>query len=93
MLMCVAVVILHMENVHSNHEAMDKDDLRPADKTILNVLQEGRATKGMLVDRSEYSRNTIYNRLQILIAVGHVEVVHESTRLFELADDPRDDSQ
>jgi len=47
----------------------------------------------MLVDESGYSRNTVYNRLEVLEAAGHVHVVHESTRLFELVNDPRDNSQ
>lgn len=69
---------------------MDKSDLRPADKAILNVLKEGRATKGMLVDETGYSRNTVYNRLEVLQASGHVKIVHESTRLFEIVSEPPD---
>jgi transcriptional regulator of nitric oxide reductase len=69
---------------------MDEDALRPADEAILDVLQDGRATKGMLVDESGYSRNTVYNRLEVLQAADHVCVVHESTRLFGLVSDPRD---
>jgi uncharacterized membrane protein len=42
---------------------MDADDLRPADEAILDILAGGRATKGLLVDGSGYSRNTVYNRL------------------------------
>jgi len=72
---------------------MYEDDLRPADEAILDVLQEGRATKGMLVDESGYSRNTVYNRLEVLEAAGHVHVVHESTRLFELVSDPREKNE
>lgn len=68
---------------------MDADELRPADEEILDLLAEGRATKGLLVDESGFSRNTIYNRLNVLEAAGHVRVVHEPTRLFELASDPR----
>lgn len=68
---------------------MDASDLRAADEAILDVLSHGRATKGMLVDESGYSRNTVYNRLEVLEAAGHVKVVHESTRLFELVSDPR----
>jgi DNA-binding IclR family transcriptional regulator len=68
---------------------MEADELRPADEAILDVLQEGRATKGMLVDETGYSRNTVYNRLEVLEAAGHVRVIHESTRLFELVADPR----
>ena len=90
---CVGLVTLHMARAQPMHTPMDEDDLRPADEAILDVLQKGRATKGMLVDESGYSRNTIYNRLEVLEAAGHVRVVHESTRLFELVSDPRDDSQ
>jgi uncharacterized membrane protein len=68
---------------------MDETDLRPADEAILDVLAGGRATKGMLVDETDYSRNTIYNRLEVLQAGGHVRVVHDATRLFELVSDPR----
>lgn len=69
---------------------MDPDDLRPADKDIIDVLSEGRATKGALVDWTDYSRNTIYNRLNVLEAAGHVAVAHEGTRMFELVSDPRE---
>lgn len=71
---------------------MDESDLLPADKAILKVLTEGRATKGLIVDETGYSRNTVYNRLEVLQAAGHVKLVHESTRLFELVSDPRKDN-
>jgi len=70
-------------------QPMDSDDLRPADKEILDVLHDGRATKGALVDWTGFSRNTIYNRLNVLEAAGHINAVHEGTRLFELVSDPR----
>jgi Fe2+ or Zn2+ uptake regulation protein len=70
--------------VNEEYEPTDNDE------QVLTVLKEGRATKGMLVDESGYSRNTVYNRLEVLNAAGHVKVVHEATRLFELVDDPRD---
>lgn len=69
---------------------MNPSDLRTADEAILDVLQGGRATKGMLVDETGFSRNTVYNRLEVLEAAGHIRVVHDSTRLFELVDDPRE---
>jgi len=87
---CVGLVTLHMARAQPEHTPMDEDDLRPADKAILDVLQEGRATKGMLVDETGYSRNTVYNRLEVLQAAGHVQVVHESTRLFGIVSDPRE---
>jgi len=87
------MVTLHMARAQPDNTPMDESDLRPADEAILDVLQEGRATKGMLVDESGYSRNTVYNRLEVLEAAGHVRVVHESTRLFELVSDPREREQ
>lgn len=82
---------MHMARAQPEQEPMDGDDLRPADEALLDVLSEGRATKGMLVDESGYSRNTVYNRLEVLEAAGHITVVHEPTRLFELVNDPRND--
>jgi uncharacterized membrane protein len=79
-----------MARAQPEQTPMDEDDLRPADEAILDVLQSGRATKGMLVDESGYSRNTVYNRLKVLQAAGHVEVIHEPTRLFGLVSDPRE---
>ena len=72
-------------------EDMDAEDLSQVDEAILDELQEGRATKGALVDWTGYSRNSIYNRLEVLEAAGFVQVVHEGTRLFELVDDPREE--
>lgn len=83
------MVILHMASAQPDATPMDEDDLRPADDAILDVLSDGRATKGMLVDESGFSRNTVYNRLEVLQAANHVRTVHEPTRLFELVSDPR----
>jgi len=77
---------------------MDADDLTKTDQDILDVLKDGRdspgpwgqATKGYLVDETGRSRNSVYNRLEILEAHGHVNELHEGTRLFEFVDDPRD---
>ena len=88
---CVEMVFLHMGHAQADQAPMDEDDLRPADEEILDVLHNGRATKGMLVDESGFSRNTVYNRLNILEVAGHVRVVHEPTRLFELVSDPREE--
>lgn len=79
-----------MARAQAEHVPMDEADLRPADEDILDILHEGRATKGMLVDETGYSRNTIYNRLEVLQAADHVRTVHEPTRLFELVNDPRE---
>ncbi|WP_256943885.1 helix-turn-helix domain-containing protein [Halobacterium hubeiense] len=80
-----------MEDAQTVEGPMDPDDLTAVDHDILDELSEGRATKGALVDWTGRSRNSIYNRLSVLEAAGHVRVVHEGTRLFELVDDPRED--
>jgi len=69
---------------------MDADDLSNVDAAILDQLAEGRATKGYLVDQTGYNRNSVYNRLEVLEAAGHVTCIHDGTRLFELNNDPRD---
>ncbi|AFO58958.1 hypothetical protein [Natrinema sp. J7-2] len=70
---------------------MERDDLTDVDTAILDELRGGRATKGALVDWTGYSRNSVYNRLEVLEAAGHISCVHDGTRLFELRDDPRDE--
>lgn len=71
-----------------------KTELSDADMAIVTALGErGNLTKGAIVDETEYSRNTVYTRLEVLQAAGVVECVHESTRLFTLAADPRDGTQ
>ena len=77
---------------------MDADDLTRTDQAILDVLKRGRSsddpwgigTKGYLVDETDFSRNSVYNRLEILEAHGHVELIHDPTRLFAFVSDPRD---
>jgi len=68
---------------------MDSTDLTETDQAILDQLQDGRATKGALVEWTGYSRNSIYNRLEVLEAARCIRCVHEGTRLFELVRDPR----
>lgn len=76
---------------------MDPEDLTATDRDILRVLKRdrdgsgpwGRATKGYLVDETGRSRNSVYNRLEVLDAHGHVRELHGGTRLFEFVDDPR----
>lgn len=68
---------------------MDADDLRPGAEAVLDVLAEGRATKGYLIEQTGFSRNTVYRELDLLCAHGHVRCVHEPTSLWELVDDPR----
>lgn len=83
---------MHMASAHVP-EDMDAEDLTQTDRAILDTLAEGRATKGALVDWTGYSRNSIYNRLEVLEAAGFVDCIHNGTRLFELVDDPREEER
>jgi uncharacterized membrane protein len=69
---------------------MNSTDLTETDRAILDELRDGRATKGALVEWTGYSRNSIYNRLEVLEAAGFIKCVHGGTRLFELISDPRE---
>jgi uncharacterized membrane protein len=68
---------------------MASDDLSETDEEVIEVLREGRATKGYIVDETGYHRNTIGRRLEVLEAAGIVQCVHEATALYELVEDPR----
>lgn len=68
---------------------MDANELSDADASIVTALADsGNLTKGALVDTTDYSRNTVYTRLEVLQAAGIVECIHERTRLFTLAATP-----
>lgn len=67
---------------------MKARELLESDQKILNQLQEGRCTPAALVDWTDLSKQTIHNRLNVLVAAGHVQKVHESG-LYELVTDPR----
>lgn len=69
---------------------MDAEGLSKVDRAILDELHQGARTKGYLVDHTGFSRNSVYNRLEVLEAAGFVECIHESTRLFKLREDPRE---
>ncbi|MCF2208241.1 winged helix-turn-helix transcriptional regulator [Halobacterium salinarum] len=69
---------------------MEADELIESDREILDELQKGRCTPAVLVDWTGLSKQTIHNRLNVLVAAGHVEKAHESG-LYELVSDPRDD--
>lgn len=61
-----------------------------SDEAILEVLDEGRATPKMLIDWTGLSKPTVHARLNVLIATGAVEKIHDSG-VYELVNDPRDD--
>ena len=69
---------------------MEPGELNESDEAILDALERGRATPAALVDWTGLSKQTIHNRLNVLVAAGHVEKVHDSG-LYELVNDPRTD--
>lgn len=74
--------------VEKASEDMKPEELLASDRQILDALIEGRCTPAFLVDITGLSKPTIHNRLNILVAAGHVEKIHTSG-LYELVDDPR----
>jgi len=72
---------------------MGEEELTQSDEQLLAELSAGAKTKGALVDATDLSRNTVYNRLELLEANGIIECIHEPTRLFELCYDPRGQEQ
>lgn len=64
-------------------------DLTDADRAILDMLSEGRCTAGYLADQTDYSRQHVHNRLNVLVAAEYVRKVHAPTGLYELRADPR----
>lgn len=74
-------------------DVIDADDLTDADQAILDELQAGARTKKYIIDETGLHRNTVGNRIDVLEAGDVVRSLHETTALYELVDDPRDDGQ
>lgn len=68
---------------------MEPGELLESDRAILDELHKGRATPVALADWTGLSKQTIHNRLNVLVATGYVKKAHPSG-LYELVDDPRD---
>jgi len=66
-------------------------ELTQTDEEILNLLQEGRCTPGYIVDESGISRQQVHSRLNVLLAADYIKKVHDSTGLYELVKDPREE--
>lgn len=62
------------------------DRLKEQDSAILAELQEGDRTKGFLVDKTGYHRNTIYRSLEKLEYAGEIECIHRPTSLYTLSE-------
>jgi len=51
------------------------------------------ATIGQIADENDLSRETVRNNLKQLAAGGYAELRHESTAVYRLIEDPREDGQ
>jgi len=65
--------------------------LNDADKDILDVLQEGRATPGYLSEKTGRDASYINQRLKRLEEHDHVHTLARG--LWELVDDPRNHTE
>jgi DNA-binding IscR family transcriptional regulator len=68
---------------------MTPDDLSPAERAVLDMLQDGRVTAPYAAAETGYSLQYVRDVLTSLRRHGHVERVHDG--LYELAADPRDE--
>lgn len=77
---------------------LDPDQLRDVDRRILSYLSEGRVTpvyaRKRLSDDNvdDYSRGYVQQRLARLVEHGHARNLLDSG-IYELVDDPREDSE
>lgn len=67
------------------------DELSEAEAAVLDVLQEGRATTGYIVEQTGYSGPHINTQLKLLRAKNNIQRIHEPTALYELTHDPREE--
>jgi|APHM01.1.fsa_nt_gi Bacterial regulatory protein, arsR family. len=72
-------------------DMVEPDDLDDLHWEIIQELRDGRCTPSYLAENTGESRQLISQRLRDLVMAGFVEKVH--TGLYELVEDPRDDSE
>jgi DNA-binding Lrp family transcriptional regulator len=65
-------------------------DLEEIDEQILDVLSEGRNVPNNIAERIGVTRQYVHQRLKLLRAADHVENIGGG--VYELIDDPRDES-
>lgn len=68
---------------------IESSQLSAVDESILDELEVGARTKGFLVDKTGFHRNTIGQHLKVLEAGDAVKCIHDSTALYRLKRDPR----
>ena len=67
---------------------LDIDDLGPADKALLDLLNEGRVTAPYAAKKTGYNLQYVRDRLSRFVEHGHAKKLHEG--LYELVSDPRE---
>jgi predicted ArsR family transcriptional regulator len=66
------------------------DDLNTTDERILDLLREGRETRGSIATQLGKHENYIGERLKWLRVHNVVQYHHKETGLYELIEDPRE---
>ena len=66
---------------------LDNDDLGPADKALLDLLDDGRITAPYAAEETGYNLQYVRDRLGRFVEHGHVKKIYEG--LYELSNDPR----
>jgi hypothetical protein len=79
------------ETISLDSDDPSTDSMRDVDAKILKLLREGRVTTSYAANRVGYSLAYTRDRLNRLCDHGHAEKIHSG--LYELTDDPREDSE
>lgn len=66
---------------------LEEDDLGPADRALLDLLNEGRITAPYAAQEADYSTQYVRDRLARFVEHGNARKVYDG--LYELVEDPR----
>lgn len=69
----------------------DVAELNRIDHAILQMLAEGRATQGYLIDATPHTRSQIQRRLEALHMGEYIAKVHDGTALYEITEKGRNE--
>ena len=67
----------------------DVAELNRIDHAILQMLAEGRATQGYLIDATPHTRSQIQRRLEALHMGEYIEKIHAGTALYGITEKGR----
>lgn len=71
-----------MSDLNTEFEPLEDDE------KVLEVLRDGRANPMLIREKTDLSKQRVYDALQRLVSAGWVRKVTRG--LYELAEDPRD---